>query len=72
MSRQSTGTETAGGSWAGVSVGKHRVLDVEGAGAEAGEEEVEAPGSGMEQGGRVGAAGLLEQGSQREEASAGG
>ena len=39
VSRQSTGAETAGGSWAGVGVVQHRVHDVEGAGAEAGEEE---------------------------------
>ena len=50
VSRQSTGADTAGGSWAGVGVVQHRVHDVEGAGAEAGEEEVEVPGSGMAQG----------------------
>ena len=40
---------TAGGSWAGVDVVQHQVHNVEGAGAEVGEEEAEAPGSDMEQ-----------------------
>ena len=49
VSRQSTGAETTGGSWAGVDVVQHQVHNVEGAGAEVGEEEAEAPGPGIEQ-----------------------
>ena len=43
VSRQSTGAVTAGGSWAGVGVMQHQVHNVEGAGAELGEEEAGAP-----------------------------
>ena len=48
VSRQSTRAETTGGSWAGFGVVQHQVHNVEGAEAEIGEEEAEAPGSDME------------------------
>ena len=46
--RQSTGAETTGGNWVGDGVVQHKVHNVEGAGAEIGGEEAEAPGSDME------------------------
>jgi hypothetical protein len=48
VSRQSTGAVTSGGSWAGVGVVQHQAHNVEGAGAEIGEEEAGAPGLDME------------------------
>ena len=44
VTRQSTGAETGGGSWAGVGVVRHQVHIQEGAGAEVGEAEADAPG----------------------------
>ena len=49
VSRQSTGAETIGGSWAGVGVVQHQAHNVEGAGAESGGEDPEPPGSDTEQ-----------------------
>ena len=43
MTRQSTGAETGGGSWAGVGVVRHQVHNLEGAEAEVGEAEADAP-----------------------------
>ena len=44
VTKQSAGTETSGGSWAGVGVVRHQVHILEGAGAEVGETEAGAPG----------------------------
>ena len=44
VTRQSTVAETGGGSWAGVGVVRHQVHIQEGAGAEMGETEADAPG----------------------------
>ena len=43
VTRQSTGAETGGGSWAGVGVVRHQVHNLEGAEAVVGEAEADAP-----------------------------